>query len=67
MKKEIGISLLNNSQEIEKLLEDILQVSPSKIQSWNHEKKLIAELLNKYFSEYDLQEFINTRKIRNLN
>lgn len=49
-----------------KLIADILDVSERTIFRWKNEKKLITELLYNYFSDEDLQEFINSGKIKRL-
>lgn len=46
-----------------KFIADILEVSERTIFRWKNENKLVTELLDKYFTDKDLEEFLNTRKI----
>lgn len=46
-----------------KLIADILEVSERTIFRWRKEKKLITELLYKYFSDEDLEQFITSQNI----
>lgn len=46
-----------------KLISEILEVSERTIFRWKNENKLITVLLDKYFTDKDLEEFLNTRKI----
>ena len=46
-----------------KLISEILEVSERTIFRWKKEKKLITEILDKYFTDEDLNEFIKKRKI----
>lgn len=46
-----------------KLISEILEVSERTIFRWKKENKLVTDLLDKYFTDEDLIEFINTRKI----
>ncbi len=46
-----------------KLISEILEVSERTIFRWKKENKLVTDLLDKYFTDDDLNEFIKTRKI----
>ncbi len=46
-----------------KFIADILEVSERTIFRWKKENKLVTEILDKYFTDEDLEEFIKTRKI----